>query len=75
MYVPVDRAQRTNQTFGLMMIRKPSIPGLIYLLWPFMMGFTDEIFDQDWWTAEEEQKAFDRQGADWNQEVFLVIQN
>jgi hypothetical protein len=24
--------------------------------------------------VEEEQKAFDRQGADWNQEIFPVIQ-
>ena len=28
-YVPIDRDQRVNHTFGLMMIRKPSIPGLI----------------------------------------------
>jgi renierapurpurin 18,18'-hydroxylase len=74
-YVPVDRAQRMNHTFGLMMIRKPSIPGLIHLLWPFIVWFTDGIFAQDRWIVEEEQKAFDCQGADWNQEVFPVIQN
>jgi phenylpropionate dioxygenase-like ring-hydroxylating dioxygenase large terminal subunit len=74
-YVPVDRAQRRNHTFGLMMIRKPSIPGLIHLLWPFIIWFTNGIFSQDRWIVEEEQKAFDRQGADWNQEVFPVIQN
>ena len=74
-YVPVDRAQSVNHTFGLMMIRKPSIPGLIHLLWPFIVWFTDGIFAQDRWIVEEEQKAFDRQGADWNQEVFPVIQS
>ncbi|GJL52270.1 MAG: 3-chlorobenzoate-3,4-dioxygenase [Nitrospirales bacterium] len=73
-YVPVDCEQRVNHTFGLMMIRKPSIPGLINLLWPFIVWFTDGIFAQDRWIVEEEQKAFDRQGADWNQEVFPVIQ-
>ncbi|MEJ2231287.1 MAG: aromatic ring-hydroxylating dioxygenase subunit alpha [Nitrospirales bacterium] len=74
-YVPLDRAQRMNHTFGLMMVRKPSIPGLIHLLWPFIVWFTDGIFGQDRWIVEEEQKAFDRQGADWNQEVFPVIQS
>jgi phenylpropionate dioxygenase-like ring-hydroxylating dioxygenase large terminal subunit len=43
-YVPVDRAQRVNQTYGLMMIRKPGIPGLIHLMWPFIAWFTDGIF-------------------------------
>jgi phenylpropionate dioxygenase-like ring-hydroxylating dioxygenase large terminal subunit len=74
-YVPVDRAQGMNHTFGLMMIRKPPIPGLIHLLWPFIVWFTDGIFAQDRWIVEEEQKAFDRQGADWNQEVFPVIRS
>ncbi|HBP86176.1 MAG TPA: aromatic ring-hydroxylating dioxygenase subunit alpha [Nitrospirales bacterium] len=74
-YVPVDRTQRINHTFGLMMIRKPSFPGLIHLLWPFIVWFTDGIFAQDRWIVEEEQKAFDRQGADRNQEVFPVIQS
>jgi renierapurpurin 18,18'-hydroxylase len=74
-YIPVDHAQRINHTFGLMMIRKPSIPGLIHLLWPFIVWFTNGIFSEDRWIVEEEQKAFDAQGADWNQEVFPVIQS
>ncbi len=74
-YVPVDREQRMNHTFGLMMIRKPSIPGLIHLLWPFIVWFTNGIFAEDRWIVEEEQKAFDQQGADWNQEVFPVIRS
>ena len=72
-YVPVDREQRVNHTFGLMMIRKPSIPGLIYFFWPFIAWFTEGIFGEDRWIVEEEQRAFDRQGADWNQEISPVI--
>ena len=56
-----------------MMIRKPPIPLLIHLLWPFMVWFTNGIFAEDRWVVEEEQKAFDRQGADENQEIFPVI--
>jgi nitrite reductase/ring-hydroxylating ferredoxin subunit len=73
-YVPLDRAQRTNRTFGLMNIRRPSIPGLIHILWPFIAWFTNGIFAEDQWIVEEEQKAFDGQGADRNQEIFPVIQ-
>jgi hypothetical protein len=73
-YVPTDREQRACHTFGLMMIRKPGIPGLIHLLWPFIVWFTEGIFAEDRWIVEEEQKAFDRQGADANQEIFPVIQ-
>jgi len=72
-YVPLDKAQRTNHTYGLMMIRKPNIPGLMELLWPFIVYFTEGIFKEDQFIVEEEQKAFDRQGADWNQEIFPVI--
>lgn len=73
-YVPVDREQRVNHTFGMIMVRKPGIPGLIHLLWPFITWFTEGIFTEDRWIVEEEQKAFDNQGADWNNEVFPVIQ-
>jgi hypothetical protein len=72
-YIPIDRAQRVNHTYGLMMIRRPSIPGLIHLLWPFITWFTEGIFAEDRWIVEEEQKAFDRQGADKNQEIFPVV--
>ena len=73
-YTPVDRQQRTNHTYGLMSIRTPSIPGLIHLMWPFIAWFTDSIFAEDRHIVELEQKAFDRQGADWNQEIFPIIQ-
>jgi len=73
-YVPVDREQRINHTFGLMMIRRPSVPGLIHMLWPFIIWFTEGIFAEDRTIVEAEQRAFDHQGADWNQEIFPIIQ-
>lgn len=72
-YVPVDPLQRANHSMGLMMIRRPSIPGLIHLLWPFIVFFTEGIFLQDRRIVELEQKAHDEQGGDWNQEIFPVI--
>ncbi len=73
-YIPLDKAQRTNHTYGLMMIRRPSIPGVINLLWPFIVWFTNGIFAEDRWICELEQAAFDGQGGDWNHEIFPAIQ-
>lgn len=73
-YIPVDAEQRVNQTYGLMMIRKPGIPGAIHLLWPFIIWFTEGIFGQDQDIVEAEQAAFDAQGEDQNQEIFPIIQ-
>lgn len=72
-YAPVDAAQRVNHSLGLMMIRKPSLPGLIHLFWPAIVWFTEGIFRQDRDIMELEQKAYDAQGGDWNQEVFPAI--
>ncbi len=72
-YIPVDRKQRINHTFGLINVRRPGIPGLLDLLWPFIVYFTNGIFNEDRWVVEMEQEAFDSQGADWNQEIFPVI--
>jgi len=72
-YVPVDQDQRIHHTFGMIMVRKPSTPRLINLLWPFITWFTESIFKQDRLIVEAEQRAFDQQGADWNQEISSVI--
>jgi phenylpropionate dioxygenase-like ring-hydroxylating dioxygenase large terminal subunit len=72
-YVPLDKEQRTNRTFGLLSIRKPRIPGLLQMGWPLLVWFTERIFKEDRWIVEREQEAHDRQGADWNQEIFPVI--
>ena len=73
-YMPTDVDQRANQTYGLIMIRKPGIPGMIHLLWPFIHWFTEGIFGQDREIVEAEQRAYDQQGADRNQEIFPAIQ-
>ncbi|MBI2993604.1 MAG: aromatic ring-hydroxylating dioxygenase subunit alpha [Gammaproteobacteria bacterium] len=73
-YVPIDREQRRNHTYALMNIRRPGVPGLMELLWPFIVWFTNGIFAEDKRVVEMEQDAFDAQGADWNQEIFPVIQ-
>lgn len=72
-YVPVDREQKVNRTLGLMMIRRPGIPGAIHAAWPFIAKFTDGIFAQDKRIVELEQQAWDAQGGDRNREVFPVI--
>jgi phenylpropionate dioxygenase-like ring-hydroxylating dioxygenase large terminal subunit len=73
-YIPTDREQRVNQTYGVIMIQKPGVPGLIHVLWPFIYWFTRGIFNQDRAIVEAEQRAYDAQGADLNQEVFPAIQ-
>ncbi len=74
-YVPVDQAQRSNRTFGLLSVRRPKIPGVLELAWPLLIWFTERIFAEDRAIVEVEQAAHDAQGADWNQEVFPVIRD
>ena len=73
-YVPVDAEQRINHTFGLINVRRPDIPLLLDIAWPFIIYFTNGIFAEDRWVVEMEQAAFDAQGEDWNQEIFPVVQ-
>lgn len=72
-YIPVDKAQRINRSFGMLMVKKPPIPGLIHLFWPFMRWFTERVFAEDRMIVIAEQKAYDEQGGDWNNEVFPLI--
>jgi len=74
-YVPLDREQRTNRTFGLLSIRRPKIPGILEMAWPLLVLFTERIFREDRDIVEMEQAAHDAQGEDRNQEVFPVISN
>ena len=74
-YVPLDKEQRTQRTFGLLSIQRPKIPLLLDAGWPFLVWFTERIFKEDRWIVEREQEAHDKQGADWNQEVFPVIRD
>lgn len=72
-YIPLDKAQRTNHTFGLMMIRRPKAGILLDVFWPFIVWFTNGIFAEDREICELEQAAFDAQGRDCNQEIFPAI--
>lgn len=74
-YVPLDEAQRTNHTYGLMMIRRPGMGFLLDMFWPFIVWFTNGIFAEDRWICELEQAAFDAQGEDRNQEIFPAIRS
>ena len=74
-YTPLDTQQRTNRTFGYLSVKKPKIPGLIHAAWPFITWFTEGIFTQDKHIVEQEQKAHDAQGRDWNNDVFPPIRD
>jgi phenylpropionate dioxygenase-like ring-hydroxylating dioxygenase large terminal subunit len=72
-YVPLDAEQRRNRSFGILMIRRPKIPGLLTLAWPVLRYFAESVFTQDRLAVEAEQRAWDAQGGDWNQEVSPVL--
>ena len=74
-YTPLDAEQRTNRTFGYLSVKKPPVPGLIHMAWPFVVWFTENIFREDKEIVEFEQQAYDAQGADWNNEVFPAIRD
>jgi phenylpropionate dioxygenase-like ring-hydroxylating dioxygenase large terminal subunit len=74
-YTPLDAEQRTNRTFGYLSVKKPPIPGLIHLVWPFVVWFTENIFREDKQIVEYEQRAYDTQGGDWNNEVFPAVRD
>jgi hypothetical protein len=71
--VPDDAEQRVNHAYGLLMIAKPPVPGVIRLAWPLIRRFTERVFAQDRMAVEAEQRAWDEQGQDRNHEVFPLI--
>jgi renierapurpurin 18,18'-hydroxylase len=74
-YTPLDAEHRSNRTFGYLSVKKPPIPGIIHLVWPFVVWFTERIFREDKDIVEYEQRAHDEQGADWNNEVFPALRD
>jgi phenylpropionate dioxygenase-like ring-hydroxylating dioxygenase large terminal subunit len=72
-YTPVDAEQRSNRTFIALSVRRPKIPGLLELVWPVLIWFTNKVFAEDCEIVEMEQSAFNSQGRDQNQEVFPPI--
>ncbi len=74
-YTPLDHEQRTNRTYGYLSVKKPRMPGIIHAVWPFMTWFTENIFREDKDIVEYEQRAYEAQGADWNNEVFPPLRD
>jgi phenylpropionate dioxygenase-like ring-hydroxylating dioxygenase large terminal subunit len=72
-YVPEDAEQRVCRTYGLLMIEKPRVPGVLQLPRPLIRRFTERVFAEDRMTVEAEQRAWDEQGEDRNHEVFPLI--
>jgi hypothetical protein len=72
-YLPLDAAQQSNRTFGYLSVLKPSVPGLIHVVWPFVTWFTERIFTEDKHIVEQEQAAHNAQGRDLNNEIFPAI--
>jgi renierapurpurin 18,18'-hydroxylase len=72
-YVPEDADQRTSHVYGLLMIKKPPVPGALTLAWPVIRRFTERVFAEDRMAVEAEQRAWDQQGQDRNHEVFPLI--
>lgn len=72
-YVPEDAEQRTCHAYGLLMIEKPRVPGVLHLAWPLIRRFTERVFAEDRTAVEAEQRAWDEQGEDRNHEVFPLI--
>ena len=74
-YTPLDAEQRTNRTYGYLSVKKPKVAVVIHAVWPFVVWFTENIFREDKEIVEYEQRAYDSQGADWNNEVFPAIRD
>ncbi|MCP4615049.1 MAG: aromatic ring-hydroxylating dioxygenase subunit alpha [Bradyrhizobium sp.] len=72
-YTPVGADQRKNRTFIVLSVRRPKLPGVLEIVWPFLALFTNRVFAEDREIVEMEQAAYDAQGGDWNQEVFPAI--
>ena len=56
-------------------MKKPRISAVLYVLWPFITWFTENIFREDKDIVEKEQAAYDAQGGDWNNEIFPAVRD
>jgi len=72
-YTPVDADQRKNRAFIVLSVRRLRLRGILEVMWPLVIWFTNRVFAEDREIVEMEQAAYDAQGADWNQEVFPAI--
>ncbi|MGB6997591.1 MAG: aromatic ring-hydroxylating dioxygenase subunit alpha, partial [Pseudolabrys sp.] len=62
-YTPVDMEQKSNRPFVMLSVRRPKIPGLLNLAWPFVIWLTERVFAEDRKIVEMEQLAYDRMPA------------
>ena len=74
-YTPLDHEQHRIRVHGYLSVKRPPVPGVIEVVWPFVTWFTERIFQEDKEIVEYEQQAYDAQGADWNNEVFPAIRD
>jgi phenylpropionate dioxygenase-like ring-hydroxylating dioxygenase large terminal subunit len=74
-YIPLDKEQRITRVFGYLSVKRPKVPGLIEMAWPFITMFTEKIFREDKEIMEMEQAAHNAQGWDWNNEVFPPVRD
>jgi renierapurpurin 18,18'-hydroxylase len=72
-YIPLDAEQRRNRSFGILLVRKPKIPGVLIAGLPLIRYFVESIFAQDKIAVEAEQRAWEAQGGDWNREISPVL--
>ena len=63
-YTPVDAGQRKNRTFIVLSVRRPRLPGVLEIVWPFIAWFTNGVFAEER-DRRMEQGAYDAQGGDW----------
>ena len=67
------RASKSCHSFGALLLKKPRCPCLLTVVWPVWRHFTESVFAGGRVAVEAEQRGYDRQGGDWNQEVFPAL--
>lgn len=72
-YVPIGKNQESTRPTGLLLVRKPWIPGLLELTRPVFEFFANGVYNEDKRILELEQAAFNELGHDGNQEVVPFL--
>lgn len=73
-YIPVGADEAVTRPIGLLLVRRPTVPGLLALLKPILLRVAQNIFREDKEMMELEQKAYVAQGVDLTKETapFLL---
>lgn len=67
-YIPVGEREDVTRPVGLLLVRRPIVPGLLSALKPILLGIALRIFEEDRKMMELEQRAYDLQGSDQTRE-------